>query len=398
MTGDHTIVGVSGITTDNVLLKEVADNSVFQVNPDEGKVLSVFNAMSFAGAGRKVGSLFFKTFHEYPMRVEFQATAAMSGGGSSITVASSTMFRKYDIIFNPATRARYTVTANPSSSTAIPVAMLDGSTTVAISASQTLIRVGTLVPESWPRPNPKTKAAGSHTSYISTIQESVAWSWHKEQQDLYGGKNEAVRVETRGMYNWKRAINQQLILGEPLDGASTGRYSGAGLLYYGERNNNYTVAENLTQRHLNQAIYIIKKQTGVSRVVMLTGQQIMSEFAYWGYNEGLLQRDTAAPNVWGTGPVTRLNNHHKMNIDPVTDWVFDIKGMDDIVMLWAPELTPPVEYGQALIQFPTKQNPQGVADSGTGDKQGVMTRALSFDNKFPAGSVVVINNVKRIVK
>lgn len=390
---EHDYLVISKTTTgDTGRIVPERDDKIFQVEPDEASALAIFNRMIRGNNMRRVGHQKFTTQHEYPHRREITVTTAASAGDTSIVVDNIDFIRRDMAFYHPATEQQIIVDADPSSTTVSVLALAQ-----AISAGDRIIRIARVGVESWSSLKALSRAPGSHTDFITTWQSKWGVSWHYTQTNTYG-PNEEARINRQGMREFNRDINAGLILNEPRDGSSDGRYIGSGLLYYGNRFNRFTVGEWLTLKTLFQGLGYMRKLTGVqNNIVAHSSCRLVSEFALWGHREGIVRRDAnAKENTYGVGPVTIVNPYGVGSIPVFPDYVFDENGLDDIFMIVVYPVIQPAVFGEILHIKPSAAVPEGSAGRDTGDIAATMTRCLGIWNSYPEGSVLAFHNVKSV--
>lgn len=364
--------------------------------PDDQSVAALFDKILGAKSNsqRKVMNQKFTSFHEWPHQVQIEVTADVAAGSSkTISVDDANYVRKNMRIHCVSAGRTFLVSADPTSSTSISTASLP----VALSAGDKLLIGWKTVPESWQRPKPLSRNTESHEDYCSTIQTSFACSWHNKHTGRYG-EDEYARIDRSMMYEFKQEMNRLLLLSEPVDGTSTGRFEMAGLRYMGKTYNKYVMPGVVTQRSLFNVMYTMRKYGKAKNLVFLMGQRLLNEFALANRNTNVITTNTnMTDGTYGAVAPEIVTPIQGVNAQIMTDEIFDTPGMDREILVFNLDLIDPVQFGDILLQKPSAQNPQGVADVGTGDMMSMITRSIGLRYRLPQSAVALVENVDRII-
>lgn len=388
-------------TGDTTRIKPVRSEDIFRVRPDTPFLLSVYNLQRLsAGKKTSIGHQTFTTQAYWPREdsIRITADAAAAAVALSANTKHVSIMRENLELLNPLNNEVIRVSADPAAgATSFSVDALDN----AIEAGVELTVIAKFVGESWARPLPLSRGTDTFTDNISTIQESYAISWHMSNTEMYG-EGEEKRIKDDFMQEWEFAQNRTLLFSEAADGSSTGKWKGTGIQQLGFQYNHVPVNGKFTFRDYMRIDRMFRKLCGRNtRLVCLTGERLMGEAALWPINaqtssmrNNLDWNDTpdmgktkvpgfVAP--WGGG-VTKM----------IPDYVFDNYGLDDRLIFVNMSVLEVREFGSQLMQVPTSQLPQGVADIGTGDMQGMVTRAIGNYSRCKPLTAVVVTGVDRL--
>ena len=365
MANDYLVI--SSTTNDTVTAKPIVDTKLQKIRQQYG-VAMIYDRLGKRGmsyGGRKI-----QTFEEWESWEGIQTTAATPVGGTTLTVKGAYIARKMSRFYNPATGETIYVTVQPTSPTATSITI--SATTYGVAALQTLVHTGPGANENYDRMTPLGRSTDSHYDYISTRMESVAYTRDQEFREQYTDRI-ALRLEDQGVERMTRYINNALLFSTPVDGSlgSTGVYETKGLHYMGAQFNNVVVNGRLSQvafNHYLRGQLLYRPDGSTPAMVAIMSPTLADSMSNWLNDPAISRNPTGTMTPWGLDmPRIRSNvpGANSVAILAENTMEMDPELQKSIILVNFGQVRP-CSFGPDLVERPTAQIPEGVADRGTG--------------------------------
>jgi hypothetical protein len=366
---------------------------LFHIQPDEGRFMTIFNALAGKGKGRVYSNRVVNTWEKHPEDISGQFNAAATALETVLPIEHASLFRKGEWILSTRTREQFQVISdNGPSSVSVTVRRGAGHYPAApILSGDRWIRGGRTLGENHQRVSSISREAATRETYIPLYGSAVAISqWRAETEHWGLGSNPGsywMGIRREAWSNFNHSINRDMYLAEKVsfpNAAGEREFRGDGIRGLALMYNRHSANGPLTKKAVAKVIFSLCRDGGMgSRIIAIMGHDLITQLSLWPstQNQGI-ERVNGDGGSYGTG----RNVHFQANLGEGKiksvvfqhDNLMDADGLDHEIVFLNFDRFSAGRFGKDIVIEPSAENPQGSADRATGTISAQMTRSIAL--------------------
>jgi hypothetical protein len=258
-----------------VRIRPEVSAQIAKVEPLETPLLTLLEKV---GKFTKVGNKRFTIQEEWPLCNRTTVTAGINSSATSVTPADSTIATANMLAQNTRTGEQLLITAASSSWT---IVRGYGTTpAAAMVAGDTLLLIGTVLPEGYSRPATLSRAPNMHSNQTTKSHHAIQLTKDMLSYDFYGVP-EVTRLEAQEVLEFKKRQERHLLFDEPVwdDAGSNSTYPrsvNGGARWYCKLYNRFNMGGVVTLRGIRHVLTACSRYGGAGEKIILTGSTVFS--------------------------------------------------------------------------------------------------------------------------
>lgn len=363
------------------------------------RLFQAMEKLAAAGKAKTVRGQILRAFESHPFITNPIVTIAASVGDTVLNLTDTRFLVRDIMITDPLSNKQIRVTADPNP--------IDGGV-VSVTALEAAIPVGTnvissvqVLPEGYQRMTPRSRSLEHFDEAVGVVGTSISQTLHSIHYEQYTGDEED-RLQRQKLNEFARAINNYLYTSQFSDGTVTGNGSGIthprGLIQRAMETNRHVIDGELHIEDIQDILYPIwvnRESEEPPSITIMCSQGLINATALAPLIQPGFQTKQGDSTIGVSMP--KLTNAMGIPMSFAPDVFFDQSPeYKNLVLLVDFSQLYPINFGLNFEEGPTQQNPQGVADRGSGVRQWQVIKSVGMGARTQYYAALALPGVTRI--